>query len=64
MTIQKNLSDVTERIRLAATECHRSPQDITLLAVSKTKPCVNASLVKTMCKKALRKSSIFQKEMI
>ncbi|EUD06769.1 YggS family pyridoxal phosphate-dependent enzyme [Providencia alcalifaciens] len=39
MTIQKNLSDVTERIRLAATECHRSPQDITLLAVSKTKPC-------------------------
>lgn len=39
MTIQKNLSDVTERIHLAATECHRSPQDITLLAVSKTKPC-------------------------
>ena len=39
MTIQKNLSDVTERIHLAATECHRSPQDITLLAVSKTNPC-------------------------
>lgn len=39
MTIQKNLSDVTERIHLAATECHRAPQDITLLAVSKTKPC-------------------------
>ncbi|MDD9338711.1 MAG: YggS family pyridoxal phosphate-dependent enzyme [Providencia heimbachae] len=39
MTIQNNLSDVIARINLAATECHRSPQDITLLAVSKTKPC-------------------------
>ncbi|MGV2470407.1 YggS family pyridoxal phosphate-dependent enzyme, partial [Bacillus subtilis] len=26
-------------MNLAATECHRSPQEITLLAVSKTKPC-------------------------
>ena len=39
MTIQNNISDVIARINLAATECHRSPQDITLLAVSKTKPC-------------------------
>ncbi|MGO2333401.1 YggS family pyridoxal phosphate-dependent enzyme [Providencia sp.] len=39
MTIQNNISDVIAHINLAATECHRSPQDITLLAVSKTKPC-------------------------
>lgn len=39
MTIQNNISDVTARIQTAAEECHRSPQDITLLAVSKTKPC-------------------------
>ena len=39
MTIQNNISDVISRINLAAAECHRSPQDITLLAVSKTKPC-------------------------
>ncbi|GAB1437699.1 YggS family pyridoxal phosphate-dependent enzyme [Providencia sp.] len=39
MTIQNNISDVTARIVQAAAECQRSPQDITLLAVSKTKPC-------------------------
>lgn len=39
MTIQNNISDVTARIHHAAAECQRSPQDITLLAVSKTKPC-------------------------
>ncbi|MBN6362292.1 YggS family pyridoxal phosphate-dependent enzyme [Providencia huaxiensis] len=39
MTIQNNISDVTARIEHAAAECQRSPQDITLLAVSKTKPC-------------------------
>ncbi|MGG4610328.1 YggS family pyridoxal phosphate-dependent enzyme [Providencia sp. Me31A] len=39
MTIQNNISDVTARIHNAAVECQRSPQDITLLAVSKTKPC-------------------------
>lgn len=39
MTIQNNIAEVTARINLAATECHRSPQEITLLAVSKTKPC-------------------------
>ena len=39
MTIQNNISDVLARIDVAAAECHRSPQDITLLAVSKTKPC-------------------------
>lgn len=39
MTIQNNISDVKARIEQAAKECHRSSQDITLLAVSKTKPC-------------------------
>ncbi|MCW2256021.1 pyridoxal phosphate enzyme (YggS family) [Providencia alcalifaciens] len=39
MTIQNNISDVRARIKQAAEECHRSSQDITLLAVSKTKPC-------------------------
>ncbi|WP_272690242.1 YggS family pyridoxal phosphate-dependent enzyme [Providencia sp. PROV152] len=39
MTIQSNISDVKARIERAAAECHRSSQDITLLAVSKTKPC-------------------------
>ncbi|MBG5929457.1 YggS family pyridoxal phosphate-dependent enzyme [Providencia rettgeri] len=39
MTIQNNISDVTARIEHAAAECQRSSQDITLLAVSKTKPC-------------------------
>ncbi|WP_419210028.1 YggS family pyridoxal phosphate-dependent enzyme [Providencia manganoxydans] len=39
MTIQSNISDVKARIEQAATECHRSSHDITLLAVSKTKPC-------------------------
>lgn len=39
MTIQRNISDVKARIERAAAECHRSAQDITLLAVSKTKPC-------------------------
>lgn len=39
MTIQNNISDVKARIEQAAEECHRSSQDITLLAVSKTKPC-------------------------
>lgn len=36
--IQLNLQDVTARIRLAAEDCGRDPQEVTLLAVSKTKP--------------------------
>lgn len=39
MTIQTNISDVKARIEQAAIECGRAAQDITLLAVSKTKPC-------------------------
>lgn len=39
MTIQNNISNVKTRIEQAAKQCQRSPQDITLLAVSKTKPC-------------------------
>ncbi|MEM6162336.1 YggS family pyridoxal phosphate-dependent enzyme [Erwinia sp. P6884] len=37
-SIQHNLQHVRERISAAATRCGRDPQEITLLAVSKTKP--------------------------
>ncbi|HEY0211038.1 YggS family pyridoxal phosphate-dependent enzyme [Acerihabitans sp.] len=37
-TIEQNLQQVTERISLIARQCGRDPQQITLLAVSKTKP--------------------------
>ncbi|OTA21021.1 YggS family pyridoxal phosphate enzyme [Xenorhabdus beddingii] len=36
--IEQNLHDVRNRITLAAQKCGRSPKEITLLAVSKTKP--------------------------
>ncbi|MDC9588521.1 YggS family pyridoxal phosphate-dependent enzyme [Xenorhabdus sp. XENO-10] len=36
--IEQNLHDVRSRISLAAQKCGRSPEEITLLAVSKTKP--------------------------
>ncbi|CDL81630.1 YggS family pyridoxal phosphate-dependent enzyme [Xenorhabdus szentirmaii] len=36
--IEQNLHDVRNRITLAAQKCGRSPEEITLLAVSKTKP--------------------------
>lgn len=36
--IQQNLQDVRKRILAAAQDCGRNPQEITLLAVSKTKP--------------------------
>lgn len=36
--IKQNLHDVRNRIALTAQNCGRSPQEITLLAVSKTKP--------------------------
>ncbi|MDC9594682.1 YggS family pyridoxal phosphate-dependent enzyme [Xenorhabdus sp. IM139775] len=36
--IEQNLHDVRNRIALAAQKCGRSPEEITLLAVSKTKP--------------------------
>ncbi|MDC9597632.1 YggS family pyridoxal phosphate-dependent enzyme [Xenorhabdus anantnagensis] len=36
--IEQNLHDVRNRISLAAQKCGRSPEEITLLAVSKTKP--------------------------
>ncbi|CDG22187.1 conserved protein of unknown function [Xenorhabdus poinarii G6] len=39
--IEQNLHDVRNRITLAAQKCGRAPEEITLLAVSKTKP-VNA----------------------
>ncbi|MCW0344790.1 Pyridoxal phosphate homeostasis protein [Pantoea ananatis] len=42
-SIQHNLQQVRQRIAAAATRCGRSPEEITLLAVSKTKP---ASAVK------------------
>ncbi|WGO82928.1 YggS family pyridoxal phosphate-dependent enzyme [Arsenophonus apicola] len=38
-TIQQNLVSVKNRIIQAANKYHRSPEDITLLAVSKTKSC-------------------------
>ncbi|CNB93129.1 YggS family pyridoxal phosphate enzyme [Yersinia ruckeri] len=37
-TIQQNLQDVRDRIATIAKNCERSPEEITLLAVSKTKP--------------------------
>ncbi len=39
ITIQQNISDVLKRISTAAESCGRHPDEITLLAVSKTKPC-------------------------
>ncbi|CAI0980167.1 Uncharacterised protein [Serratia grimesii] len=37
-TIQQNLQDVRNRITAAAQGCARAPEEVTLLAVSKTKP--------------------------
>ncbi|MDN6652255.1 MAG: YggS family pyridoxal phosphate enzyme, partial [Enterobacterales bacterium] len=37
-TIQQNLEAVRSRISAAAQDCGRSPEEVTLLAVSKTKP--------------------------
>ena len=37
-SIEHNLQQVRQRISAAASQCGRDPQDITLLAVSKTKP--------------------------
>ncbi|ERK11373.1 putative protein YggS [Serratia fonticola AU-AP2C] len=37
-TIQQNLQDVRSRIAAAAQDCARIPEEVTLLAVSKTKP--------------------------
>lgn len=37
-TIEQNLQDVRTRIAAAARNCARSPEEVTLLAVSKTKP--------------------------
>ncbi|ATA20687.1 hypothetical protein EDC48_11956 [Gibbsiella quercinecans] len=37
-TIQQNLQDVRSRIAAAAQSCARNPAEVTLLAVSKTKP--------------------------
>ena len=37
-TIEQNLQDVRARIATVAHNCARSPQEVTLLAVSKTKP--------------------------
>ncbi|UQY43545.1 YggS family pyridoxal phosphate-dependent enzyme [Erwinia sp. PK3-005] len=37
-SIQHNLQEVRQRIAAAASRCGRDPQEITLLAVSKTKP--------------------------
>ncbi|MGM3192694.1 YggS family pyridoxal phosphate-dependent enzyme [Dickeya dadantii subsp. dieffenbachiae] len=36
--VQQNLQDVRQRISAAAERCGRAPEEITLLAVSKTKP--------------------------
>jgi len=37
-SIQHNLQQLRQRIRAAATQCGRDPEEVTLLAVSKTKP--------------------------
>ncbi|MCL2893990.1 YggS family pyridoxal phosphate-dependent enzyme [Brenneria tiliae] len=37
-TIQQNLQDIRQQIAVAAQGCARAPEEITLLAVSKTKP--------------------------
>ncbi len=72
MTIQNNISDVTARIEHAAAECQRSSQDITLLAVSKTKPCEAISEAieagqrqfgENYVQEVLRKFNIFRIEM-
>lgn len=39
-TVQQNLQDVRQRILNAAAQCGRAPEEITLLAVSKTKPVI------------------------
>ena len=36
MSISTNLAQIQERIRQAALECGRSPQDVTLVAATKT----------------------------
>ena len=38
MNVASNLTAVTDRIRVAEHQAHRTPQSVTLLAVSKTKP--------------------------
>jgi len=38
ISIQHNLQQLRQRIRAAATQCGRDPEEVTLLAVSKTKP--------------------------
>lgn len=38
MAIEENLDNVQQRIRKACTACGRDPEEITLVAVSKTKP--------------------------
>ncbi|WP_409308004.1 YggS family pyridoxal phosphate-dependent enzyme [Pectobacterium sp. B1J-3] len=37
-TIQQNLQDIRQQISTAAQQCARAPEDVMLLAVSKTKP--------------------------
>ena len=36
--IKENLSEVQENIAAACAKCNREPKDVTLIAVSKTKP--------------------------
>ena len=38
INVASNLTAVTDRIRVAEHQAHRTPQSVTLLAVSKTKP--------------------------
>ena len=38
MGIQENIKDVEERIKASCEKCGRNPEDVTLIAVSKTKP--------------------------
>lgn len=49
--IQQNISDVIARITAAAESCGRHPQEITLLAISKTKPCeaIQAAIDAGLC---------------
>ncbi|MCH5257122.1 MAG: YggS family pyridoxal phosphate-dependent enzyme [Lachnospiraceae bacterium] len=38
MGIQENIKDVEEKIKASCEKCGRNPEDVTLIAVSKTKP--------------------------
>ncbi|SUH35011.1 Predicted enzyme with a TIM-barrel fold [Salmonella enterica subsp. enterica] len=68
--IAHNLAYIRDKISAAATRCGRSSEEVTLLAVSKTKPASDIAeaiaagqrhLVKIMYKRGWKKSATFRK---